>query len=72
MSEETSWYNQDILHLNVSQWKEALKNPLIFDNNALRMVRFVYNQNNCESTATEISAMLSTSNHRIHYNLICA
>lgn len=72
MNQDTSWQNQDVLHLNVNQWKEALKSPLIFDNNALRMVRFVYNQNNCEATATEIAEALSTSNRRIHYNRVCA
>lgn len=72
MKERTSWHNQDILNLNVYQWEEALKSPSIFDNNALRMVHFVYNQNNCRSTATQIAKALSISNHRIHYNLVCA
>ncbi|MDF9407198.1 MAG: hypothetical protein A4E52_00699 [Pelotomaculum sp. PtaB.Bin013] len=68
----TLWHYQDVLQLSVNQWEEALKNPLIFDNNALRMVQFVYNQNNCKSTASEIAEAMSTSNHKIHYNSVCA
>lgn len=29
MDEKTSWHNQDVLHLNVRQWKEALNSQLI-------------------------------------------
>ena len=68
----TSWEYQDILQLSVKQWMEALKDPVIFDNNALRMIQFVYHQNECKATASEIAQAMSTTNHKIHYNAICA
>lgn len=66
------WRQQDVLQLSVNAWEEVLKDPTIFDNNALRMIRFVYHQDNCQSTATAIARALSTPNRQLHYNSICA
>jgi hypothetical protein len=68
----TSWYNQDILHLSVDQWSEALRNPSIFNDEALQLVCFVYNQSKHESTASDIANLFSASNGKVHYNKICA
>lgn len=72
MDKPTSWKYQDVLHLSVSQWIEALKNPLIFNDDALRMVCIVFNQYQCKSTASDIARILSTPGLKIHYNRVCA
>jgi hypothetical protein len=68
----TSWHNQDILHLSVGQWIKALKDPSIFNDEALQLVRFVYSQNKHESTASDIANSFSASTGKVHYNKICA
>ena len=40
----TDWRDQDVLHFEVSDWVFALQQADIFDENALRMIHFVYEQ----------------------------
>ena len=70
--ESTFWHNQDILQLSVSQWIKELRNPSTFNDEALRMVRFVYRQNEHESTASDIAKEFSSTNKSVHYNKISA
>lgn len=54
----TTWCNQDYLGLTVNQWRDFLQDPSIFDENALRLVCFVYEQTNHTSTASDIAVSL--------------
>ena len=72
MENSTKWEYQDTLKLSVDQWCELLKNPSIFDENALNMILFVYKQSNHTSTASTIAAGLSSNDNIIHYNKITA
>lgn len=72
MQESTIWQNQDYLKLTVQQWCGFLQDPSIFDENALRMVQFVYRQMNHTSTASDIAAAFSTNKVTVHHNQITA
>lgn len=72
MYKTTVWQHQDLLHLSVEQWREALQNPKIFNANALRMLRYICEQHHHQSTATDIAHALSTEEAPVHYNKICA
>lgn len=63
----TTWCNQDYLGLTVNQWRDFLQDPSIFDENALRLVCFVYEQTNHTSTASDIAVSF-----KVHYNRITA
>ncbi|GGE35075.1 hypothetical protein GCM10011391_12240 [Pullulanibacillus camelliae] len=59
MSDSTSsWRNQDPLELNERDWLMLLNDQNIFDKTAWRMINFVYDQLNCQSSATEIGEAL--------------
>jgi hypothetical protein len=68
----TDWHYQDVLRLSVNQWGEALQDTNTFDANAIRMVQFVYHQNNHESTASAIAEFFTASGQKTHYNRVCA
>ncbi|HEX2939295.1 MAG TPA: hypothetical protein VHO66_10325 [Ruminiclostridium sp.] len=68
----TSWKYQDVLRLSVDQWVEALRDPQIFDTDAVSMIQFVYHQKNNESTASKIADFFSTVSQKVHYTRICA
>ena len=68
----TDWRDQDVLHFEVSDWVFALQQADIFDENALRMIHFVYEQPKHRSTATDIARHFSTFDGYVHPNLICA
>jgi 5-methylcytosine-specific restriction protein A len=70
--QETAWRNQDVLHLSVDQWIEVLQNPSIFNEDALKLVCFVYRQEEHRSTASDIANSFSTTGEKVHYNKICA
>ncbi|MFT8872350.1 MAG: hypothetical protein ABF868_08660 [Sporolactobacillus sp.] len=68
----TAWQCQDILKLSVEQWTAALKNPHIFNEQALNMVYFVYRQKDAQSTATAIAAYFSEDGPTIYQQTITA
>lgn len=72
MVEKTTWVEQDIFKLTVKQWEDALQDASIFDDNTIRMVRFVYNQNDFKSTASDIAKEFSTPDNKIHPNKIAS
>ncbi|MDR1628863.1 MAG: hypothetical protein LBS36_01415 [Oscillospiraceae bacterium] len=72
MKQDTLRQQQDILQFSVKAWEELLKDPAIFDDKALRMIRFVYHQDNCQTTAAAIAQGLSTPTQKLHYNSIYA
>jgi hypothetical protein len=61
----STWHNQDVLKLSVEQWVKALKDPAIFNEEAKRLVRFVYELPEHRSTVSDISA-----NFKVHPNVI--
>lgn len=52
------WKGQDPLNFNKEEWLEVLQDEDIFDKMGLEMVTFVYEQPNCQSSATEIGEAL--------------
>ena len=50
-----TWYLDDALKLSTEDWKDLLSDENVFDKEDKEMVLFVYNQNDHQSTATEIS-----------------
>lgn len=50
----SSWIHQDALKLSVEQWKLLLSDREIFNEDAVRLISFVYSQPQYQSSATEI------------------
>jgi hypothetical protein len=53
-----SWHNQDPLQLTEEEWLTLLIDPEIVDETGRKMLAFVYNQPNHQSSATEIAEAL--------------
>jgi|GEM_PF-1644690 len=71
-STQASWINQDVLKLSSDEWKQVLWDPQIFSSEALRMVLFVYNQSEHQSTPSAIAQAFSTYRCKLHYCHVCA
>ncbi len=50
----SSWIHQDTLKLSVEQWKLLLSDREIFNDDAIRLISFVYSQPQHQSSATKI------------------
>ena len=68
----TAWQNQDYLKIPVENWCHFLQDPLIFNEDALRMVQFVYRQTNHTSTASDIAYALSATEQSLSYQGVVA
>lgn len=68
----TSWHYQDTLKFSVDQWCKALRDPDVFDDNALAMIRFVYSQKDHTSTASDVAKALSDNERLLHTNTVTA
>jgi hypothetical protein len=55
----SSWMYQDSLKLTVEQWKSLLFDKKIFNEDAVKLISFVYSQPQHQSSATEIGIIFN-------------
>lgn len=58
MPTSVTWHHQDPLQLTEEEWLPLLQDPSIVDEDGQRMLAYLYNQPNHQSSATEIGQAL--------------